>query len=81
MNASSNSDVRELIIRKFDILAVISLPESAFQPYASVNTSILLLKRKVKIVALKKLFLQKQTRLDGNQMEMKTIYTIQKVIN
>lgn len=63
LNASSNSDVRELITKKFDILAVISLPESAFQPYASVNTSILLLKKKGDINCFQKTFFAKADRI------------------
>lgn len=63
LNASSNSDVRELIIRKFDILAVISLPESAFQPYASVNTSILLLKKKGENSCSQKTFFAKADKI------------------
>lgn len=46
LNGSGNEDVRELILKNCDLEAVISLPESAFKPYASVETSILLLKRK-----------------------------------
>lgn len=63
LNASSNSDVRELITKKFDILAVISLPESAFQPYASVNTSILLLKKKGNISCFQKTFFAKADKI------------------
>lgn len=63
LNASSNSDVRELIIEKFDILAVICLPESAFQPYASVNTSILLLKKKGDINPIHKTFFAKADKI------------------
>ena len=45
LNSSSNTDVREFLMRNFEILAVIDLPESAFQPYATVSTSILILKK------------------------------------
>lgn len=45
LNSSSTKDVREFILSNFQILAVIDLPESAFMPYATVNTSIMLLKK------------------------------------
>jgi excisionase family DNA binding protein len=45
LNLPSNKDVRNFILDKFDILSIVSLPESAFQPYASVNASILFLKK------------------------------------
>lgn len=48
LNGSANEDVRKLISELCEIQAVISLPESTFKPYASVETSILLLKRKSK---------------------------------
>jgi hypothetical protein len=41
----SNADVRELICRTADVMAVVSLPEASFMPYASVRTSILLLEK------------------------------------
>jgi len=49
LNGSANEDVRNYILSTCNIEAVISLPESAFKPYASVETSILLLKRKLKV--------------------------------
>jgi len=45
LNLPSNQDVRQFILDKFEILAIVSLPESAFQPYASVNASILFLRK------------------------------------
>ncbi len=45
LSLPSSRDVRELILAQADLLAVISLPETAFMPYASVNTSILILKK------------------------------------
>jgi type I restriction-modification system DNA methylase subunit len=44
----SSTDVRQLILDQSDILAVINLPDTAFMPYASVCTSILLLRKKSK---------------------------------
>ncbi|MCW8810910.1 MAG: N-6 DNA methylase [Ignavibacteriaceae bacterium] len=46
LNGSGNEDVREFILNTCDLEAVISLPEATFKPYASVETSILLLKKK-----------------------------------
>lgn len=48
LNGSSNQDVRALILRESHVEAVISLPEVAFKPYASVKTSILVLRRRAK---------------------------------
>ena len=46
LSLSSSADVRRLIYRRAELLAVISLPETAFMPYASVNTSIILLRKR-----------------------------------
>ncbi|RQZ77893.1 MerR family DNA-binding transcriptional regulator [Burkholderia cepacia] len=40
------ADVRILLREKYDILGVISLPDSSFMPYATVKTSIVILQRK-----------------------------------
>lgn len=45
LNLPTATDVRRFILDHFDILAIISLPESAFMPYATVNASILLLRK------------------------------------
>lgn len=45
LNLSSAVDVRQFIVKRFDILSIVSLPESAFMPYANVNASILLLRK------------------------------------
>lgn len=45
LNLSSAVDVRQFILSHFDVLAVIELPETAFMPYANVNTSILWLRK------------------------------------
>jgi len=45
LSLASSTDVRKLIQRRADLLAVISLPETAFMPYASVNTSIIILRK------------------------------------
>jgi type I restriction enzyme M protein len=45
LNHPSNQDVRELIIGSSELIAVISLPITAFMPYASVEASILILKK------------------------------------
>lgn len=45
LNAGANSDVRKYILDHFRILAVVDLPETAFMPYASVSSSILVLQK------------------------------------
>lgn len=45
LNAPSNEDVRQLILARASVIAVFSLPEVAFMPYATVKSSILLLQR------------------------------------
>ncbi len=42
----AQADVRTLILERAAMLAVVALPETAFMPYASVRTSILLFERK-----------------------------------
>jgi len=46
LNAPSNKDVRKHILSKSTVEGVFSIPETAFQPYASVKTSILVLRKK-----------------------------------
>ncbi len=46
LNGSANEDVRRHILNTCYVEAVICLPESSFKPYASVETSILLLRKK-----------------------------------
>ena len=46
LNGPSNVDTRRLILQKSHPLAIISLPDTAFMPYASVKASILFLKKK-----------------------------------
>lgn len=45
LNLAHASDVRRFITSNFSVRAVVSLPESAFMPYATVNASILILKK------------------------------------
>lgn len=45
LNSVSNHDVREYILDHFRILAIVELPDTAFKPYASVNSSILFLQK------------------------------------
>ncbi len=47
LNLSHATDVRHFITDNFDIKAVINLPDSAFMPYATVNTSILVLTKRI----------------------------------
>jgi type I restriction enzyme M protein len=46
LNLPHAQDVREFILKSFDMDAVISLPETTFQPYATVNASVLLLRKR-----------------------------------
>ena len=46
LNNSSNEDVRRFITKNTTIEAVISLPDTTFMPYATVKTSILVLRKK-----------------------------------
>ena len=62
LSLSSTQDVREFIQRRAELLAVVSLPETAFMPYASVNTSIIIL-RKVKKPAHGLTFFAKSERV------------------
>ncbi|MBM4864613.1 N-6 DNA methylase [Vibrio parahaemolyticus] len=45
LNGKANKDVRDLIIRNCEVVAIINLPEETFKPYASVQSSILLLRK------------------------------------
>lgn len=51
LNSPSNADVRELMLNNCFLLAVVSLPDTAFMPYASVKSSILFLQKKPKVPA------------------------------
>jgi predicted RNA methylase len=46
LNLNHAIDVRRYITKNFDLRAVVSLPETAFMPYASVNASILILSKR-----------------------------------
>lgn len=46
LNGTSNTDTRELICAQSEVIGVVSLPETAFMPYASVKSSILFLKKR-----------------------------------
>lgn len=56
LSLPTNEDVRRLILDKSELLAVISLPDHAFMPYASVATSILLLRKRGKSCTSRKTF-------------------------
>lgn len=45
LNGPINADARQLILSRADVFAVVSLPETAFMPYASVKSSILFLQK------------------------------------
>ena len=46
LNLSHAEDVRRYLVKNFLVDAIVSLPNSAFMPYASVNSSILFLQKK-----------------------------------
>ena len=46
LNSPSNADARELILNNCFLHAVVSLPDTAFMPYATVKSSILFLQKK-----------------------------------
>jgi type I restriction enzyme M protein len=46
LNGASTEDVRRFMTENFHIEAIVSLPESAFMPYATVNASILFLRKR-----------------------------------
>ena len=46
LNSATNSDTRQLLFERAHPLAIISLPETAFMPYASVKASILFLRKR-----------------------------------
>lgn len=48
LNLPSALDVREFILDHFSVLGIVSLPDTAFMPYATVNASILFLKKREK---------------------------------
>ena len=62
LSLASTMDVRQFIQRRAELLAVVSLPETAFMPYASVNTSIIVL-RKTKKPARQVTFFAKSERV------------------
>jgi predicted RNA methylase len=45
LNSPTNADVRRLVLERSKVLAVVSLPVTAFMPYASVKSSILFLQK------------------------------------
>lgn len=47
LNLSHAIDVRQYLTAHFDLKAVVSLPETAFMPYANVNASILVLQKRI----------------------------------
>ena len=52
LNSSSNADTRELILNNCLLHAVVSLPDTAFMPYATVKSSILFLQKKLEASSL-----------------------------
>ena len=63
LNSKQNSDVQKFIIDKFNILAIVDLPETAFMPYANVLSSILILQKKTRKSEYKKTFFGKAEKI------------------
>lgn len=63
LNSGSNVDVRRFILDRFQIRAIIDMPETAFLPYANVSTSILILKKVSKPVTQSAVFYAKSNRI------------------
>lgn len=59
LNLGHATDVRHFITSHFDIQAIISLPETAFMPYATVNASILILRKRVSTESNTRVFFAK----------------------
>jgi type I restriction enzyme M protein len=47
-STGAHKDLREKLLREFEILAVVSLPAGVFKPYAGVKTSVLVFRRPAK---------------------------------
>lgn len=63
LNSATNIDVRKFILDHFQILSIIDLPESAFMPYASVSSSILILRKVLKPVRQNSVFYAKSLKV------------------
>lgn len=62
-NLSTTSDVRDFILKHFEIISVVSLPVTTFMPYATVNSSILVLKKVTSPVLSQKVFYAKAEKV------------------
>lgn len=64
LNGNSAEDVRRFIADSFEIQAIVSLPETAFMPYASVNASVLFLRKpKTKAISPHQTFFGKAEKI------------------
>lgn len=63
LNLPSTADVRRFILDHFDILSIVSLPSSAFMPYASVNASVLFLRKSKKGQRTRNVFFGKAEKI------------------
>ena len=63
LNATSNYDVRKFILSHYKIKAIIELPETAFMPYANVNSSIMILEKVLKENPQKSIFYAKSEKI------------------
>lgn len=46
LNGPSNADVRRLVLERAELFAVVSLPDTAFMPYATVKASVLFMQKR-----------------------------------
>ncbi|ERT08131.1 type I restriction modification DNA specificity domain protein [Lyngbya aestuarii BL J] len=63
LNLSHATDVRKFISRNFNLEAVINLPETTFMPYATVNSSILIMSKKADNISNPNIFFAKADKV------------------
>ncbi len=63
LNSASSTDVRRYILDRFQIQAIVNLPEQAFMPYANVNSSVLILKKVLRPVEQTGVFYAKSAKI------------------
>lgn len=76
LNGAGNTDVRALIRARADVLAVVSLPEVTFMPYASVKTSILVLQRRIGPVLARPTFFAQASEV-GRRTSGEALYRVE----
>lgn len=63
LNSKSTADARKFILDHFNILAIVDLPDSAFMPYATVSSSILILQKNTAGNSANKTFFAKSEKI------------------